>query len=190
MRSDPGSSRIALVRIATLGEFPGDLARALVVRVSRRIGIGCRFDGRPLGVEIPMLEERGQADADRLLKLVEAEASRGEVIVALTHVDIGHPIFTHFFGRARHHGSGAVVSTARLTPAFYGLPEDHEATRRRTTLEIVHELGHVAGLPHCEDNGCLMHFAPTVEAIDNRGENFCAACAASVAHELHPHLSR
>ena len=30
MRSDPGSSRIALVRIAPLGEFPGDLAQGMV----------------------------------------------------------------------------------------------------------------------------------------------------------------
>jgi archaemetzincin len=137
-----------------------------------------------------MLAGREQADADRLLKEVEGLAADGEVIVALTHLDIGHPIFTHFFGRARHHGSGALVSTARLMPEFYGMPEDHETTRLRATLEIVHELGHVAGLPHCDDNGCLMHFAPTVEAIDNRGQEFCRACAAAVEHELHPHLSR
>jgi len=190
MRSDPESSRIALVRVAILGEFPIDLARALVVRISRRIGIGCRLDSVPLPIEIPMLEGREQADADRLLKRIETQAAANEAIVALTHLDIGHPIFTHFFGRARQNGHGALVSVARLAPEYYGLPEDHELLRRRTLLEIVHELGHVAGLLHCGDNRCLMHFAPTVEAIDNRGHNFCAECTAAVAHELRPHLSR
>lgn len=190
MRSDPESSRIALVRVAILGEFPIDLARALVMRLSRRIGVACRLDSVALPVEIPILKGREQADADQLLDRVEAQAGPGEVIVALTHLDIGHPIFTHFFGRARHHGHGALVSVARLAPEFYGLPGDHEILRRRTLLEIVHELGHVAGLLHCDDNRCLMHFAPTVEAIDNRGANFCADCTASVVHELRPHLSR
>jgi archaemetzincin len=94
---------------------------------------------------------------------------------------MGSPIFTHFFGRSRRGGHALVVSLARLTPAFYGLPADRALTLRRATFEIVHELGHVAGLGHCADPRCLMHFAPTVDGIDNRGTTFCGDCAAALS---------
>lgn len=186
MQSEPGASRITGVRVGAIGSFPLPLARELVALLSRRIGIPCRLAEQSLPVKVPMLQGRGQADADRLLERIEAQAQGdGEILVGLTLTDIGHPIFTHFFGRARHDGDGVLVSVARLTPTFYGMAEDREILSLRTTLEIVHELGHIAGLPHCRDHGCLMHFAPSVEAIDNRGASFCEACHALVA----PHLN-
>ena len=38
------------------------------------------------------------------------------------------------------------------------------------------EIGHLVGLKHCRDFGCLMHRADTVEDIDVRGAGFCSAC--------------
>jgi archaemetzincin len=52
--------------------------------------------------------------------------------------------------------------------------------------EVVHELGHVAGLGHCPDLGCIMQFATSVERIDLRGPGFCAACAAALPRHFLP----
>ena len=57
---------------------------------------------------------------------------------------------------------------------------------QRTTTEILHELGHVAGLKHCQQYDCIMHFAATAEAVDLRGMSFCHSCTAALPDGLHP----
>lgn len=173
-------ARIASIAFLAVGSAPPDLVRELAERVSRRVSVPCEVRAGTRPIVIPMLEGRAQADADGLLAAVEALATLPDaVLVGVTAADIGHPVFTHFFGRARHGGRGAIVSLARLGPDFYGLPADRDALLRRATLEVLHELGHVAGLRHCADPACIMRFAPTVEAIDLRGARPCAACAAA-----------
>ncbi len=169
------------VEVLEVAAPPRDLVEAVTAALSRRVSVPCRIRSVPEAFQIPHIPGRNQADADRLLSAVEALGPPvGHVLVALTAEDIGHPIFTHFFGRARHHGSAAVVSVARLDPTFYGLPEDRNRTVLRTVLEIVHEMGHLAGIGHCDDWSCIMRFASTVDAIDNRGQRFCPACAAAL----------
>jgi len=50
--------------------------------------------------------------------------------------------------------------------------------------------GQIAGLPHCDNYQCIMRFAPTVEAIDTRGDWFCYQCIdqfrARIAASRHP----
>jgi archaemetzincin len=161
----------------TIGSFPQATAATVVAGVSRRVAVPCRLVPGPPHLEPPYLPGRKQVDADGLLARLEAqELPAGRVAVGLTMLDLGNPIFTFFFGRARQHGRAALVSLARLDPSFYGLPKDDDLIHRRTELEILHELGHVAGLHHCRDFACIMRFASTVEAIDNRGEALCPTC--------------
>jgi archaemetzincin len=123
------------------------------------------------------LPERDQLDADALLAWLLARASDGgAVLVGLTSRDIAIPIFTFVFGRARLGSRAVLVSLARLDPAFYGLPAEHDLTVRRATDEILHELGHAASLQHCRDASCLMAFAGSVEKVDARGSAFCGPC--------------
>ena len=179
MAAETRTARIGSVRFLPVGTVPRDVLRDLVARLSARLGLPCRLGSRREPIPLPILAGRGQGDADRLLGEIESLAGApGEILVGVTAADIGHPVFTHFFGRARRHGRGAVVSLARLCPTFYGLPADRGLLVRRAMLEVVHELGHIAGLRHCDDYGCIMRFAPTVEAIDVRGTGFCASCAA------------
>lgn len=160
---------------------PRSVLDEVMASLSRRVRVPCRLRRAAERVEIAHLPGRDQADADDLLsRLEQVPAPEGNVLVGLTRVDIGHAIFTYFFGRARRHGRAVLVSAARLDPTFYGLPEDPSLTARRIVLEIVHELGHTMGLDHCEDFGCVMRFAPTVEAIDVRGTTFCASCRADL----------
>jgi archaemetzincin len=104
--------------------------------------------------------------------------------VGLTALDLAIPIFTFAFGRARKNGRAAVVSLSRLDPVFYGLPADGERLAERATAEILHELGHVAGLVHCSDAACLMTFAGSIEKVDVRGSHFCDACVRALPRWL------
>jgi archaemetzincin len=99
---------------------------------------------------------------------------------------VGSPLFQYFFGRARLGGRAGLVSTARLTPVFYGLPDDPGVTARRAETEILHEVGHVLGLAHCRDFACLMHVTTDVEGIDARGTSWCDECVRRMPPRLRP----
>jgi archaemetzincin len=73
-----------------------------------------------------------------------------------------------------------VVSLARLRQGFYGLPHDETLTARRAVAEVLHEVGHLGGLAHCDRYDCVMHFCPDVETIDLRGASYCDDCAAAL----------
>jgi len=178
--------RIWGVHFLRVGAFPPAAARELVVRVSRRIALPCRVVATPFEGELPLLDGRTQVDADPLLETLETQTERGNLLVGLLALDIGSPLFTFFFGRARLHGHVAIVSAARLRPEFYGLPPDPELTAQRIEREALHEIGHLGGLHHCDAYDCIMYFASNVHAIDNRGSSFCPDCAKRVAAGLVP----
>lgn len=153
----------------------------LVAEASAHLAPPCRLLEPAAGLEVATIPGRGQVDADRLLAQLERlDAGPGRALVAIADRDLAIPIFTFVFGRARVGGRAAVVSIARLRPEFYGLPPAPETTARRAVAEILHELGHVAGLAHCRDHQCVMHFSNSVEAVDQRGLRFCDDCATAL----------
>jgi archaemetzincin len=171
------AAQVAALRFLTIADFPRALAQDVVARVSRRVAVPCRLLRTEWEHPLPAVDGREQADADRLLKaLEEHNGDPRAVLVGLTLADLGNPIFTFFFGRARLAGNAVLVSFARLEQERYGLPADPELTRRRGTLEVLHELGHVGGLRHCDAYGCLMHHAHSVEELDLRGTRMCEPC--------------
>ena len=134
-----------------------------------------------LGLPAPVRYELDRPAFERLIRpwvdrtLASCRSALADA--RLTARDIGSPLFTYFFGRARLHGRAGIVSTARLSPAFHGLPDDEALTLRRAEVEVLHELGHLLGLAHCRDFACLMHVTTDVEALDARGTAFCSACS-------------
>ena len=180
----PDESIDALEFLA-VGPVPPALVTDVVTRVSRAVALPCRIAPAPEKLAAPLLEGRPQIDADRLLDEVERRAVQGGVVLAaLVARDMGSPLFTHFFGRARLGGRALIVSVARLSPQFYGLADDAAIAARRAALEVVHELGHVAGLRHCDDARCLMRLAHNVDAVDLRGTTWCDVCAARLPPAL------
>lgn len=160
------------------------VAEDIVARTSRRLAVPCHLHPLPWESRPVRLDGREQVDADGLLAALEASAGPGSVHIGLTTLDLGLALFTFVFGRATRNGRAAIVSLARLGPEQYGLAADRNLTVRRAVAEILHELGHVAGLGHCSDVGCIMQFATSVERIDLRGLEFCSSCAAALPRHL------
>ncbi|HVG93615.1 MAG TPA: hypothetical protein VND21_04150 [Planctomycetota bacterium] len=168
---------IERIDFVALDGFPAGVATELAARTSRHVRLACRVS-RASVAPARSLSGRTQADADGALAMLEAlPVPRGTVVMGLTARDIGSPLFAYFFGRARLHGRAGLVSTARLSPAFHGLPDDEAVTLRRAEIEVLHELGHLLGLVHCHDFACLMHVTTDVEALDARGTAFCPDCS-------------
>ncbi len=181
MATEPGVSQIKVLRLLAVGRLEERLLRSVLVRLSERLPVPCALQESGEDLELCWMAERNQVDADRLLESVEAlPRSESCQTVAISSHDVGNRIFSFFFGRARVDGRAAIVSIARLDPAYYGLPEDRDLLVTRIVKEILHEIGHNAGLRHCEDQDCLMHFSADVESIDLRGRDYCEGCGVAV----------
>jgi archaemetzincin len=175
----------ASLRLLVIGPAPPLPVPDLAAKLSRRVALPCRAGTRVEDLDLATVSGRDQVDADRLLERIHAwPAEPGTVLVGLTALDVAIPTFTFVFGRARLGGRAALVSTARLDPRFYGLPWDAELAARRATDEVIHELGHAAGLRHCNDAFCLMRFAGSVDQVDARGSTFCPGCAGRLPYWL------
>jgi archaemetzincin len=94
--------------------------------------------------------------------------------LALTIEDLCAPERAFVFGEATLGGAWAVVSTFRL--GAFGSVEDPLPFRARLLKEAVHELGHLAGLPHCRQPDCVMAESPMPRDIDRKGVEFCDHC--------------
>jgi archaemetzincin len=183
---DPGNIAPPIEAVTFLAgeDLPRALVEDIVAHVSARLAVPCRLHIGAWDARAVRLQGRDQFDADALLDSIPPSTTPGTIQVGLTAHDLGLALFTFVFGRAKRPGHAAIVSLARLAPERYGLPADDGLFVSRAVAEVMHELGHAAGLAHCSDMGCIMYFATNVETIDLRGGGFCPACAS----ELPAHL--
>jgi archaemetzincin len=139
--------------------------------------------------EVAFDSGRGQYRASTLLRcLLEDPEGEGKRVLGVTGVDLFNPVLTYVFGEAQLSGRAAVVSSRRLRPEVYGLPENPPLLQRRLETEAVHELGHTWGLLHCADPSCVMHASSYAEEIDLKDSRFCPACRAVVQRSGKPAL--
>lgn len=133
-------------------------------------------------IDFPMTRffrrERKQYEADVLLSELARFTSPAELTVFIIQEDMYSEPLNFVFGLAK--GSACIVSTARLDPRFYGEVKDMSAAaalfKERLLKEILHELGHLYGLPHCENKKCVMVFSNDIHGVDFKGVDFCPKC--------------
>ena len=144
-----------------------------------------RFDASFESLVLPVPERafnplRGQYHAGVIVQELLNKVREGEFMIALVSGDLYVDGFNFVFGLADPSYRVAVVSDARLRQEFYGLPPDRELHLSRFKKEVLHELGHLLGLPHCPDARCVMHFSNTLEDTDRKEAEFCDSCRAKI----------
>ncbi len=96
--------------------------------------------------------------------------------LGLVGVDLFMPDVNFVFGDADRAQRAALVSLARFEPSRYGRPPDHALVVRRLLNEALYEIGHVLGLPGCNNEACAMFMANTLSDTDRKAGRFCDAC--------------
>ena len=165
------------VRIVPIGGADSDLLRATALALGRELRVTCTVATETLDPEFARHPERNQYHSTQLLEQL-ARRHDAPLVLGITALDLYIPILTFVFGEAHVGGSCAVVSYHRLAQEFYGLPRDPAILTERLIKEAVHEIGHTAGLPHCDDYECVMASSHAVEWIDLKGRAFCVVCFA------------
>lgn len=174
-----GPRKAREIILVPVGAADRELIDYLALIVRETIGIPTRLADRPLSPDFAYDPMRRQHHSTRLLAALKSEWGRnGSIALGITELDLFIPILTFVFGEAELSGSAGVLSVARLDQAFYGLPPDERLLYRRAEKEALHELGHIFGLIHCADYGCVMHVSNSVEEVDIKGDGYCSSCAA------------
>jgi len=162
---------------ASAGTPPAlELLEHLASALARIFRTPCRIRPEMLDVGPAFDSRRGQYYSTAILQKIERETDPDARILGVTGCDLFVPVLTFVFGEAQLDGNCAIVSTARLTDEFYGLPERAELLRERLVKEAAHELGHTFGLRHCADWRCVMSSSHAVERLDVKTAEFCRSC--------------
>lgn len=132
--------------------------------------------------------ERNQYDAstvlDRLLLMNKKDDHTGPALLVVTHdLFVGNCDFV--FGLARPQTGCAVISLARLSNSFYGRTENFDDLADRAAKEGAHELGHLFGLDHCQNQECVMFKPVDLSELDRKQKALCSHCLERLALALH-----
>jgi archaemetzincin len=175
---------IYLIPLADGGSIPApglNLLEHLAATLAHLFQTRCQIRPEILDIAFALDDRRLQHYSTAILQRMERELDPDARILGVTSCDLYVPVLTFVFGEAQLDGNCAVVSTARLHEAFYGLPESEEILRQRLVKEAAHELGHTFGLRHCADWRCVMASSHAVERLDLKTANFCTQCRKPVS---------
>ena len=94
------------------------------------------------------------------------------------------------FGLARESTGVAVLSTARLSNEYYGLPPSDDDLIDRLVKEGAHEVGHLLGLSHCHNRECIMFCPDTLDELNGKKKSFCESCRKQIEQRLMPQIDQ
>ncbi len=129
-------------------------------------------------MEIPMNAfnpHRGQFNSTVILFKIKPLC---QIVLGVTEVDLYADRLNFVFGEAEVGGNRAIISLKRLRPEFYGDEPNYSLLKLRALKEAMHEIGHVLGLLHCNDERCVMHFSNSIIDTDIKDWRYCARCRA------------
>jgi archaemetzincin len=165
--------------ILPLGAVPGEVIKRLMEGLGRAFGRDVTVMGvepLPAHGEEPFYErKRGQWHSTRMLGAIPAPG-QGGMVLGVAEVDLYAPGLNFVFGEADTGRGVCLISLARLREEFWGRVSNEDIFLERALKEAVHELGHLHGLRHCPDRGCVMHFSNSLPDTDVKGRAFCGRC--------------
>lgn len=160
---------------------------ALGFMLQNKLKVSCDFTDPQIPYIPAYNAQREQYDCTELLDRLRLNIPKdARLALALTRLDLYTPEYDYIFGEAYFQSKLALLSYCRFQPEFYNLPRDNQLCLQRTFKEATHLLGHVCGLPHCENYPCVMSPANRVIEVDLKDENYCENCWSQFRQALSP----
>lgn len=142
--------------------------------ITKVIGMPVSISDKEINIKPYYNSERAQYDAAKIIQHTENDTQ--SLTIICTSADLYIPIFTYVFGLAKLNGRVAIISSHRLENSFYGLKDDRERLEERMLKEVIHELGHLAGLRHCTQPNCVMASSTSSDELDVKESFYCKVC--------------
>jgi archaemetzincin len=135
------------------------------------------------GMEIPRYaynQGRDQYHVETILENLAYRHSGGDFILGIGDFDLYMKGYNFVFGHSNLIIGVGVMSTMRLWPSFYGNGEDASVARKRILTTATHEIGHLLGLFHCRNQGCVMNDSRSIAEMDSKNFDFCKRCLKAI----------
>jgi archaemetzincin len=127
-------------------------------------------------------KSRKQWKSDKILLwlLDKNKPGKDNKILAICDHDAYSSGLNFVFGQAQIDGRVSAIYLPRLRQEFYGLKPDKSLFHQRIVKEAVHELGHIFGMEHCNNQMCVMHFSNSLLDTDIKQNRFCDICRTKI----------
>lgn len=161
------------ITIVPVGQVDEDAIVEIAERLRKRFDRIIVLDERPVPTAAfnPIRKQYNS-----LLVLHSLKDIPGDIVIAVTSLDLYAESLNFVFGRAEVGGKYCIISTARLGH------HDRKIYYDRAEKEAIHEIGHVIGLGHCPNDRCVMHFSNSIFDTDIKSAWFCERCLDLLHH--------
>ncbi len=175
----------AIVQLVPVGTAPRNIIRDFTEPIRQVFTCDAKISEALGDPKYAYNKDRRQYHSTAILRRLTAmRVSEHAYVLGIADVDLFVPERPFVFGEADRESGTAIVSLARLREPTNG-PVDSDVLRRRGVVEALHEVGHLAGLSHCDESRCLMFFAATVGDADRKNLNLCNDCRNELARMGH-----
>ncbi len=168
----------ALLDLVPYGAIDPFALSVVAANLQAVVGLPTRIQSARPHPEDAFIASRYQFDAVKVATALGNEKDGARFRMGVIQRDLCIPILTYVYGEAQLGGRAAVISFHRLQHI------DPKVSYERGAKIAIHEAGHLLGLEHCREPGCLMRFSKQLEQLDSLPIRFCPACEYEIARLL------
>ncbi|HCF62568.1 MAG TPA: peptidase M54 [Myxococcales bacterium] len=171
-----------VVQLVPIGTASRALFRELAEPLAVTLGVETVVGSSLADPKYAFNKDRNQYHSSAILRRLAAMRAKKQIgVLGLTEIDLFVPELDFVFGESDRESGASLLSLTRLRPEFYGEPQDMDRVRARGRVELLHEVGHLLGLSHCEDARCPMFAAILAADTDRKTRALCSNCRAELA---------
>ena len=163
---------MAPLQLVVVGSVPKSMLKELALPLASTFHLSSVSGASFTEPKYALNPSRKQYHATAIIRRLASQLGADQTgIVGVCDVDLFTPDADFVYGEADREARAGLISLARLKVG--AMPE---AVMRRAQAEIVHEVGHLLGLSHCDDLRCSMFLSRSPADSERKGTQLCNDC--------------